>query len=414
MENPHASRRFPIYLAAGAMVICLVVSVGPAESRHKTSAEQAVYDRDPEHLWNRLYEALFVRVGPDGGTYGRDRFEPLLWLGSKHLLQGPSHDCGVKLLDQFLDKHGEKLIEDPLKRALLQRDLWMLFSWLEGMHTHGGGFGIPPEKLVESQRRLDRPLAAVMRRLALSRDQIKKLPDNYADAVKSGRFAKSHVSEKPDKPYLPPDLFSADGPWVCVGRPDRPVAPEHVQKANTLANSAFLIFLRLPGGRDATRKYLKREKGDLPAGSEVALVRRALLIAARAVITPTNLIESVQLRVYEKTGLSVSEFRLSRAMLLAGQAGGLRAVGEGERDFKTGFAGSAGDPFEEPPVSQDFGVRRVDIRAECTGCHSRDRFPGLRAPRPLLEVRAARAMETAVKWKRERVDWKALRKLLSE
>jgi hypothetical protein len=183
-----------------------------------------------------------------------------------------------------------------------------------------------------------------------------------------------------------------------------------------LANSAFLIFLRLPGGRDASLRYLKRETGDLPAGAEVALVRRALLIASPAEITPTNLIESVQLRVYGKTEPSVSEFRLSRSLLFAGQAGGLRAVNSNERDFKTGFAAGNWDPFEEPPVGQPFDVRRVDIKAECTGCHDRARFPGLRArdSGSLVEVPIGDAMGTAVKWKRERPDWKALQELLAE
>jgi hypothetical protein len=397
---------------AGVMMSCLVGSLGPAESPQETG--RSVYHADPQHLWNRLYEALLVRVGPDGATYGRDRFEPLLWLGSRHLLQGQSHDRAVKLLNEFLDQHGEKLIDDPLKRALLQRDLWLVFSWLHGMHTHVGDSGIPPEKLAQPQQRLGRLLAAVIRRLALSPEQVQKLPDNYADAVKSGTFARSHATEKP--PYLPPDLFSANGPWVCVGRSDGPVTPEHLREENSFANSAFLIVLRLPGGRDAALKYLKRESGDLPAGAEVALVRRALLIAAPGELTPTNLIESIQLRVYGETGQSMSEFRLSRSLLFAGQAGGLRAVASDERDFKTGFAGSTWDQFEQPLVGQTVDVRRLSITNECTGCHNRDRFPGLRSrgSGSLIQVPIADAMRTAVKWKQERPDWKALQRLWAE
>ena len=30
-----------------------------------------MYHADPEH-WNRLHEALFVRVGPQGQAYGQD------------------------------------------------------------------------------------------------------------------------------------------------------------------------------------------------------------------------------------------------------------------------------------------------------------------------------------------------------
>jgi hypothetical protein len=402
-------------LTAGAAVVCLFTSSGPAEPRGP-SAEQAVYDRDPQHLWNRLHEALSVRAGPDGGTYGRDRFEPLLWLGSRHLLQGPSQERAVALLNEMLDKHGENLSDDPLRRALLQRDLWLVYSWLEGPHTHGGASGVAPDKLREARQRLGRPLAAAIRRLALTPEQIRKLPDNHAAAAASGRFARSHADAGPDRPYLPPDLFAADGPWVCVGRADGPAAPEHVRPENSFANSAFLIFLRVPGGREAALTHLKRGPGDLPAGAEVALVRRALLIASPGEVTATNLIESIQLRVYGQAEQSFAEFRLSRTLLLAGQAGGLRAVGANERDFKTGFGGSTWDQFEEPLVGQSLDVRRVDVHAQCRGCHSRDRFPGLRAREsgPLLEVPVADALGAAVKWKRERPDWAALRRLLAE
>jgi hypothetical protein len=403
-------------VVAGAAVAGFFGLEGPAGPAERAAPSHPVYHADPQHLWNRLHAALFTRIGPDGHTYGRDRIEPLLWLGSRHLLQGPSHERAVQLLNEFLARQGEEQVGDPLKRALLQRDLWMVYSWLEGDHAHGGNSGVPAEKLGQARQRLGRPLAAAIRRLALSPEQIQKLPDTYADAVKSGRFARSPAAERPDKPYLPPDLFAADGPWVGVGRAGGPVATQHLAKENTLANSAFLIFLRLPGGRAAARRFLARGTDTLPAGAEVALVRRALLVAAPGEVAPTRLIESVQLRIYGETGQAVSEFRLCRGLLFGGRAGGLRAVGPKERDFKTGFAGSTWDPLEEPLVRQELTVRQLDIRNECTGCHNRDRFPGLRAREsgPLVGVAVADAIKTAVQWKRQRPDWKALRKLLAK
>jgi hypothetical protein len=414
MSHSITSRLLASYLAVGVAAVFNWGSAWSGALADEPAQDQPVYHIDPDHLWNRLYDGLFVRVGPDGGIHGHDRFEPLLWLASKHLLEGPSHDRAVKLLQEFNDKEGEKLIEDPLKRALLQRDLWMAASWLEGAHTRSGESGVLPEKLREARRRLGPLLAAAIRRLALRLEQVKKLPDNYAQAVKSGRFAKSQAEEKPDRPYLPGDLFSADGPWICVGRSDRPVATQHLQETNTLANSAFLIFLRLPGGRDAALRHLKHERGELPVGAEVALVRRALAITSPAEITPTTLIETLQLRVYGESELSVSEFRLSRRQLFAGKAGGLRAVGSDERDFKTGFAAQPWDPLEDRLVDQPLDVRRVSIKSECTACHNPDRFSGLRAREsgPLSETPVADAMTTALKWKQDRSDWKALRKLL--
>jgi hypothetical protein len=45
------------------------------------------------------------------------------------LTTGDSHAAGLAMLDEFLDENGESLIEDPLKRAMLQLDLWALFDW---------------------------------------------------------------------------------------------------------------------------------------------------------------------------------------------------------------------------------------------------------------------------------------------
>src|SRR5262245_61497117 len=91
----------------------------------------AIYDSDPNHLWNRLHRALCVRTTRNGEEYGHDELDPLLWSETKHLLVGPSHQQAIKLLDEFLSVNGSALGADPLKRAMLQRDLWAIFDWSE-------------------------------------------------------------------------------------------------------------------------------------------------------------------------------------------------------------------------------------------------------------------------------------------
>lgn len=467
-------------LLLGAAAVWFFRPTAPASPGEAAPPARPLYHTDPQHLWNRLHEALFVRTAPDGRAYGRDRLEPLLWLGTKHLLEPRSCDRAVRLLDEFIEKKGERLIDDPLKRAVLQRDLWLVFSWVDGDHAQ---FAEPPlkeEAWRASQKELRRRLAAVIGRLALSPEQIRRLPDNYAAAVASGAFAKGYDPERPGQPYLPPDLFAADGPWVCLGRPDGPVAPEHAHESaiNRFTNSAFLVFLRLPGGRAATLAYLKRlrsfdqplivrdgPKGpgntfgpnprlpQFPAGTEVALVRRALLVAAPAGLTASPLTESVQLRYYRdvpnltkqtledalvggtagslraQSWQAYHELRLGRAALFAGRAGGLRAADD-ERDFKTGFGAHPWDEFEANFVGQPFSDRRarLPVTESCFACHS---LPGAYSfnshfhfrvargegdPRPaaLAEIAPAAALEAAVKWKRGRPDWASLRGLLAK
>jgi hypothetical protein len=456
---------------AALWLLVAAVRAGPAPDPPRV---QAVYHPDPQHLWNRLHKALFVRTGPDGRAYGHDCLEPLLWPWSKHLLEPRSCDRVVDLLDEFLRSQGEKRIEDPVKRAVLQRDLWLVFNWVEGDHGNFADPQLGAEAWRGSQQRLRGRLAAVIGRLALSPDQIRGLPDNYAAAVASEEYSAGYDPERPDRPYLPPDLFAASGPWVCAGRPDGPVAPQHLRDENPFTNSAFLVLLRLPGGRAATLAYLERLRSfdhplmvrsdggafvpnprlpQLPAGTQVALVRRALLIASPAQVIPSPVTESIQLRVYREvpeltkqvldaalgggtagslrahSWQSFHEFRLSRLLLFGGRAGGLRPVSD-EPDFKTGLGAHPWDEFETcTPQGRPFpGAGQVMVKETCFPCHS---LPGVYSfntffsfrtargtddPRPasLRETIPSEVLGSAARWKQERPHWASLRGLLAK
>src|SRR5689334_19032819 len=86
-----------------------------------------LYNSNPNHPWNRLYRSLYLRVADNSQKYGYDELDPLLWYETKHLLSGPAYQQAIDLLDKFLATHAERLISDPLKRAILQRDLWAVF-----------------------------------------------------------------------------------------------------------------------------------------------------------------------------------------------------------------------------------------------------------------------------------------------
>ena len=169
-----------------------------------------IYDPDPQHLWNRLHRALWVRTGPDGKEYGHDRLDPLLWPETRRLVEGQSHDQAIAVLDEFLAKQGERLAPDPLKRAILQRDLWAVFDWTAepGATTREaqGGRRPPPRRALQLR------LARCIQRLALTAEQIKGLPDNYAAAVASRAFAENYDPDHPERPFLPPIFFREMAP----------------------------------------------------------------------------------------------------------------------------------------------------------------------------------------------------------
>jgi hypothetical protein len=275
----------------------------------------------------------------------------------------------------------------------------MIFNWREGA--------------------LRKPLAGVMRRLALSAEQIAALKSNYADAVASGEFARAFDPENPNKPYLPPDLLDPNGTWVELGRTEGPTAPRHLSDENPFTNSVFTVHIRLPGGRAATLEFVERLQKlsaaqanadpnaytgmlynrnlpQFPRGTALALVRHAMLIDNARQATLSPIIETVQMRTIltdgfpsdeqmqspsmgtarlvaiRKTAQSVQEFRLIRARLFAGKSGGLQPLTLDERDFKTGMATHREDEFERF-VAGDPGFPRqaqsIPVLEGCYSCH---------------------------------------------
>ncbi len=480
----HSSREIGLLVGLSLAVLS---SMSFAESPKNRKLAQPIYDADPQHLWNRLHAALFLRVGPDGHVYGQDRLEPLLWPQSMHLLEEQSHDRVVAVLKEFLDKSGERLVEDATKKAVLQRDLWLVFNWLEGPHLGFAKNSFTAKETQAAQQRIRPLLARAINRLALTAKEIQNLPENYRAAVASQDFAHEFDPKFPKKPYLPSSLFSADGPWVCVGRTNGPTAPQHLREdqVNQYTNSVFFVFLRLPEGRAATSNYLKRlalfdqplvvqnpkkskrrlypfvpnpSLPQFPTGTEIALVRKAMLIDTSHNIVLSPLTESVQLRVvygdvsalskqvrenpsrffgdnkeWIESWQSFQEFRLSRTQLFTHKSGGLSSVGFEEHDFKTGFRAHPWDEFERPlPTDQPFLKRAQPqtITGLCFACH---RLPGVYSfnsyktdleyvmrrkdgdkerPLALSEMAISNVSEAAIGWKKSRPNWKSLLTLL--
>src|SRR6185295_16286899 len=125
------------------------------------------------------------------------------------------------------------------------------------------------DELLAERRELMARIAKMIRRLSLSAEQIRELPDNFAAAIAAKGFPTSYSADQPGKPYLPAELLDAAGPWVVLGGHMRSVAPTHVRFAS--GRSAFLVFINLPAGRKATLEYLK----DLAAFPNPVLPRAA-------------------------------------------------------------------------------------------------------------------------------------------
>src|SRR5215813_11888234 len=356
-----------------------------------------LYNPDPNHIWNRVYRSLYRRTARDGKEYGFDELDPLLWYSTKYLLSQPANGQALADLDEFLSTRAERAITDPLQRAIMQRDLWAIFDWTT--ETTGNA----PEKL-----QLQQKLVLAIKRLALSPEQISRLPNTYEQTIAAKTFPSSYQVTQTAQSFLPPELLQPQGPWVLLSaRGGGLVAPLH---AGTFSGrSVFRIFIRLPAGREATLDYLKnlsqfpqpwifdpatrraRPNPDLPefpVETQLAMVRTMLLIDSTGKLAPTNIVEDLQIRVHHTIpgeisemlndknrieahgNMAVFEFKLSRARLFTGESGGLRALGKGDTEFPL-FMSHGVDVFEEPSSS---GPLEKSLRASldfCAGCHFR-------------------------------------------
>jgi len=280
----------------------------------------------------------------------------------------------MELLDQFL-KHGDQWPKrDPLKRAMLQRDLLAVFDWLVALDA-------PGEEL--HRLRLAKKIAVCIQQLGMTGEEIAALLDNYSQAVKSGRFASAYDPDDPTQPFLPGDLFQNDSSWLPLGtyRGDL-CAIRHAEEF--CGRSVFLVFVSHAKGREVIKSFIETlggqfpsESGSVPPGTQLALVRQAILLDNNGEPIQTKLTESIQLRVYHPVhhttrGLSVRqsvfEFRLSRKSLFEKEDGGLIALSRSQREFSQ-FLTHGLDPFETSPNQLPSENFRVTVLSSCTSCH---------------------------------------------
>jgi hypothetical protein len=411
-------------------------------------APMAIYDRDPQHLWNRLYTAIAVRT-ERGTPYGADNAEPY----------GERVDDSAKLialLDEFLQERGEERASGDLQRALLLNDLWAAFDLMASADVGPDGAQI--------RRRLARAVA----RLRLQRSRIAGLPDNYAEAVESAKFARDFDPAHPERVFLPPDLFDANGPWVQIGGAGRgAVARMHLRIFS--GRSVFKVFIRCPGGRQATLSYLERlnlyrtpwqlkpaeiasatyppgrdkvrleplilnsATPQFPAGTIVALVRQMMVITDKLEPASTPITQKVQFRVFNRIGgtadgndplsfssrQAVYELVMRRRDLLAGRSGGLHAVAPDEAEFQL---------TTEPMVAtRAEHLRGPVVLSTCAACHAADGIfsvntytgffhfsPDAMRSNPQLSPAGTSddQVHTTVDWKKAQFNWGFLRGLL--
>jgi hypothetical protein len=382
----------------------------------KSNEPLPVFAPDLQHLWNRIFAAVMIRPSllpsvrggpPVARIEGGDRVEFLGWAGTTYWDESANVAKLERLLDEFLEQHGEKLSTDPLKRVVFQHDLWTLFDFMMSRQ-------IARQGELETRRRreeLCRKLARAIQALAVTPEALTKLPDNYALAVQSGRFAATHEFD-PKRDYLPPRLLAGDDAWHELDF-YQATRSEDVERRYVFLHmrhfqgrSYFRVFCRFPQGRTQLETYLKAldahgidwrasaqhgsialtpQAPELPAGTEVALVQGLVALDANLQLVPTALIESVRLLVFKSTngnhdpttnlqnGINAIKYTLKRRLALAEggmKHGGLQREPDDLPVYRVLF---------ENESARDWGSRGryFPLTADCRACHSGDARTGV-------------------------------------
>lgn len=298
----------------------------------------------------RVHDALFLRTAPDAKSFGAEELDPLLYSGSRWLLEPPHAQPLLVALDAL---HASDLGARSVREKLvLQRDLWAAYDWVEEFQPEGT---------------LAAALARALRELG-----------SPAEALRALRTDPAGVEG------LPAGVLDATQGWVhVVDARGRTITPAH--ESFTRGRSYFDVLFRLPGGREETLAYLERLRAlpdplqgpeedrrfradipQMPAGTAVALVRRALGIDEHGEPVPTQLVESVQLRRFESLEQqSMHEFRIDRSGKHT-----LREMTADEFDFSS-FGSHGDDPFDA--TREGWSAHKPGL-LRCVGCHG---HPGI-------------------------------------
>lgn len=381
-----------------------------------------VYVADPDHLWNRLFAALYVReVRPrsrDGyatrapvlaageklparltksqlrqwkQTYhrnprtrleGGDVVDPPLAGHPRYLLESANFVAVDKLLGEFVRTRGERKIRDPLRRALLQRDLWPVFDLLQ-QTGYWDRENWKPYTAAQNRRRkrLSRQVAIAMMSLAPSESELPAISRKYALAMNAGRFSKSGTGDAAG--LLLPLVLGKQGDWIEVSNSKGGLL-EHTKDSGLHGRSRFRVFLRFPnsaGGRAGVRKFFQQgrwndRRSDVPPGTGVALVRTAMIVTRDGKVVSTPIVEKIELRLlrhvdgrrHEQTdsgyGQNIVVYELRRSALLSDRKeGGLVRVGNGEPRYRFGVS-----PFST--FAHSGPQRLMPLKQTCIECHN--------------------------------------------
>jgi len=252
------------------------------------------------------------------------------------------------------DALNENVQRSAIARALMQSDLWGAYDALFSAF-------LPDDerKLGERRRAALDLIARLIRKVALTQDEISTLPDNSSSMVRRYSF---------------PDVFAKNSGWIEIAW-FLPRTHDHAAGYRRVSR----VFLKPSHAPRDISKFLDAQANtpDDPSGLDgVALLTQLLLIDSRGELKPTTLTSEVQVRLFvrtnaarPKTTMRVCE--MSRKLFLQSpDSGGLLL----EEESTPAYLSNGGNyGFAEgqltPGASAMSEPVQVKLRTRCAVCH---------------------------------------------
>jgi hypothetical protein len=322
-------------------------------------AGEPIFDSRAGHPWDDARDTFYVRRFATGEVYEHPHAFAPPWSEYRPFVHDVAfYEQVVARLEAVQKLPVAQMEEQPaVRRLIFLRDLWPVFDGLRHARVDASGDKEATAKAAVRREDLLRRVARLMRRLELTGEEIRALPNALAIIRDKKLYPQTFDPASPDAPFVPADLLDTDGPWVAYSRDKSPSAGGQFHVEFVKHRSVFTLHLRTPSGRDEAVKYLNdfaknNPRQALPTGSTLALLRRALVPARDGRPLPSPFVESLQLIVVTKEFDKRLKFTLDRKDLLAGGTG-LKRIGKDDpldpSSFESIFSYNRVMPIPPPP-----------------------------------------------------------------
>ena len=309
------------------------------------------------HAWDQARDTFYVRRFSTGEVFAHPHAAAPPWHEySPFTFDAAFHQNVIARLEAVEKLPPAEMEDQPaIRRLIFLRDLWAAFDGLHQLHNKGErnqNADVALEKGIDRRDELLSQLARVMKRLELTEEEVRALPNAFQIVAEKKLYPKSFDPEMGSHAFFPADLLDKDGPWLTYSDEPEPHAGGVLHMSFIQHRSVFTLHLRTPEGRDGGLKffqdYIKSDRRlEIPTGSTLVLLNRALVPTRSGKLLVSPLVESLQMIVVTPPDDHRFKFMLDRRDLLAGNLG-LKPLGEDDpADFSSfGDAILWGHPVE--------------------------------------------------------------------